>query len=301
MRYAFIREQQSQHAVRRLCQMMRVHPSGYYAWLGCPQSRRRRDDEVLLGHIKHAWLESGGVYGYRKVHTDLQELGIDCGKHRVHRLMRAEGLRSQSGYRRRPSPRGGRPSVVAPNRLQQQFHVAEPNQVWVTDITYLRTYEGWLYLAVVLDLFSRQVIGWSMQSRIDRELVLAALLMAVWRRQPKQEVIVHSDQGSQGEFNRSSQHDITGRLRWVSARFGLVVPRCGRQGDLPFYIDRSVGRSGRRLPKVARAKKRLEWPRCRRRSERDGFGSVEVCPHRNFRRHRHHQQDGTCRWLSVSR
>lgn len=197
MRYAFIREQQSQHAVRRLCQMMRVHPSGYYAWLACPQSRRRRDDEVLLGHIKHAWLESGGVYGYRKVHTDLQELGIDCGKHRVHRLMRAEGLRSQSGYRRRPSPRGGRPSVVAPNRLQQQFHVAEPNQVWVTDITYIRTYEGWLYLAVVLDLFSRQVIGWSMQSRIDRELVLAALLMAVWRRQPKQEVIVHSDQGSQ--------------------------------------------------------------------------------------------------------
>lgn len=177
--------------------MMRVHPSGYYAWLACPQSRRRRDDEVLLGHIKHAWLESGGVYGYRKVHTDLQELGIDCGKHRVYRLMRAEGLRSQSGYRRRPSPRGGRPSVVAPNLLQQQFRVAEPNQVWVTDITYIRTYEGWLYLAVVLDLFSRQVIGWSMQSRIDRELVLAALLMAVWRRQPRQEVIVHSDQGSQ--------------------------------------------------------------------------------------------------------
>lgn len=197
MRYAFIREQQSQHAVRRLCQMMRVHPSGYYAWLACPQSRHRRDDEVLLGHIKHAWMESGGVYGYRKVHTDLQELGIDCGKHRVYRLMRAEGLRSQSGYRRRPSPRGGRPSVVAPNRLRQQFRVAEPNQVWVTDITYIRTYEGWLYLAVVLDLFSRQVIGWSMQSRIDRELVLAALLMAVWRRQPKQEVIVHSDQGSQ--------------------------------------------------------------------------------------------------------
>ena len=141
--------------------MMRVHPSGYYAWLACAQSRRRRDDEVLLGHIKHAWLESGGVYGYRKVHTDLQELGIDCGKHRVYRLMRAEGLRSQSGYRRRPSPRGGRPSVVAPNRLQQQFRAAEPNQVWVTDITYIRTYEGWLYLAVVLDLFSRQVIGWS--------------------------------------------------------------------------------------------------------------------------------------------
>ena len=198
MRYAFIREQQAQYPVRRLCQMMRVHPSGYYAWLARPESRRRRDDEVLLGHIKHAWLESGGVYGYRKVHTDLQELGVECGKHRVHRLMRHEGLRSQTGYRRRPSPRGGRPSVIAPNRLQQQFSVAEPNRAWVTDITYIRTHEGWLYLAVVLDLFSRQVVGWSMQARIDRELVLDALLMAVWRRQPRGEVIVHSDPGRRG-------------------------------------------------------------------------------------------------------
>jgi len=157
VRCVSIREQQVQHAVRTLCRMRRVDPSGYYAWLATPQSRRRREDEALLGHIEHSWLESGGVYGYRKVHTDLRELGIGCGKHRVYRLMRTEGLRSHSGYRRRPAPRGGRPSVVAPNRLQQQFSVAEPNRASVTDVTYIRTHEGWLYLDVVIALFSRPV------------------------------------------------------------------------------------------------------------------------------------------------
>lgn len=197
MRYAFIKEHESQFAVRRLCHVMAVHPSGYYAWRATPVSAKQREDQRLTGLIKQSWLESGSVYGYRKVTDDLHDLGERCGKNRIYRLMRADGLRSQTGYHRRPGKRYGRPSVIAPNHVQQQFDVNEPNKVWVTDITYIRTHEGWLYLSVVLDLFSRQVIGWSMQSRIDRELVLNALLMAVWRRQPKQEVIVHSDQGSQ--------------------------------------------------------------------------------------------------------
>lgn len=180
-----------------MCRVMKVHPSGYYAWRASPLSARQKEDQRLTGLIKQFWLESGGVYGYRKITDDMREVGETCGKHRVYRLMRIEKLRSQAGYGRRPGQHYGRPAVIAPNHVQQQFDVAEPNQVWVTDITYIRTYEGWLYLAVVLDLFSRQVIGWSMQSRIDRELVIKALLMAVWRRQPKREVIVHSDQGSQ--------------------------------------------------------------------------------------------------------
>lgn len=271
MRYAFIREQQSQHAVRTLCRMMRVHPSGYYAWLACPQSRRRREDEVLLGHIKHAWLESGGVYGYRKIHTDLRELGVGCGKHRVHRLMRAEGLRSQSGYRRRPAPRGGRPSVVAPNRLQQQFSVAEPNRAWVTDITYIRTHEGWLYLAVVIDLFSRQVIGWSMQSRIDRELVLDALLMAVWRRQPKHEVIVHSDQGSQ-----YGSHDWQAFLK----AHGLVASM-SRRGNCH---DNAVAESFFQLLKRERIRRKAYCDRDAAR--RDVFEYIEMF-YNPVRRHGH--------------
>lgn len=177
--------------------MMAVHPSGFYAWCAVPESQRAQEDRRLLGHIKQSWLESGAVYGYRKVSNDLRDLGEQCGINRVYRIMRVAGLRSQTGYGKRRFKRSGAPSVVAPNHLQRQFDVIEPNKVWVTDITYIRTHEGWLYLAAVLDLFSRQVIGWSMGSRMDRELALNALLMAVWRRQPKQTVMVHSDQGSQ--------------------------------------------------------------------------------------------------------
>ena len=126
----------------------------------------------------------------------LRDIGEQCGENRVYRLMRAAGLRAQVGYRR-PRHRSGPASVLAPNRLQQKFEVANPNDTWVTDITHIRTHEGWLYLAVVIDLYSRKVVGWSMHSRIKKELVLNALLMAVWRRKPGSLVTVHSDQGSQ--------------------------------------------------------------------------------------------------------
>lgn len=176
--------------------MLEVHPSGFYAWCKQPRSARSVADERLTGLIKQFWLESGGVYGYRKIYSDLREVGEGCGKNRVHRLMRSEGLRAQVGYRR-PRAKAGAVSVLAPNRLQQQFNVQRPNEAWVSDITHIRTHEGWLYLAVVIDLYSRRVVGWSMQSRIMKELVLNALLMAVWRRKPTRLVTVHSDQGSQ--------------------------------------------------------------------------------------------------------
>jgi len=182
--------------VRRLCRLLEVHPSGYYARCNVPRSAREIEDERLTGLIKQFWLESGGIYGYRKIHRDLRDIGERCGKHRVRRLMRLAGLRAQVGYRR-PRQKSGPASVIAPNRLQQQFNVAEPNEAWVSDITHIRTHEGWLYLAVIVDLYSRRVIGWSMQSRIKKELVLDALLMAVWRRRPKGTVTVHTDQGSQ--------------------------------------------------------------------------------------------------------
>ncbi len=197
MRYAFIERHEKDHGVRRLCTVMQVHPSGYYAWKKQPTSEKARDDQRLLGLLKQAWLESGCVYGYRKLTLDMRDLGERCGKHRVARLLHQAGIRSQSGYRRRTTGRGGKPAVVAPNHLNRQFSPDGPNQSWATDITYIRTHEGWLYLAVVLDLFSRQVIGWSMGSRIDTALVLNALLMALRRRRPKETVLVHSDQGCQ--------------------------------------------------------------------------------------------------------
>ena len=246
--------------MRRMCRTLSVHPSGYYAWKREPRSARKKEDERLSGMIKQSWLESGGVYGYRKIAIDLRDLGERCGKHRVYRLMRQEGLRAQIGYRRRQG-RYGPPAVIAPNQLAQNFDVAAPNLVWVSDITYVRTHEGWLYLAVVLDLFSRQVIGWSMRSRIDSELVLNALLMAVWRRSPKAPVIVHTDQGSQ-----YSSHD------WQSflAEHNLVASM-SRRGNC---YDNAVAESFFQLLKRERIRRKV-YPD-REEARRDLFDYIEM-------------------------
>lgn len=261
MRYAFIKEHEPQYPVRRLCHVMAVNRSGYYAWRAGPVSAKQKEDQRLSGLIKQFWLESGGVYGYRKITDDLHDLGERCGKNRIYRLMRADGLRSQTGYHRRHGKRYGKPSVVAPNHVQQQFDVREPNKVWVTDITYIRTHEGWLYLSVVLDLFSRQVIGWSMQQRIDRESAINALLMAVWRRQPKQEVIVHSDQGSQ-----FSSYDWRDFLKAHN-----LVGSMSRRGNC---YDNAVTESFFQLLKRERIKRRIYADREEARS--DVFNYIEM-------------------------
>ncbi len=180
-----------------MCRVLGVHRSGYYAWLKEPASARDKDDRRLLGLIKHSWLESGSVYGHRKVTTDLRELGETCSRHRVARLMKSEGLRAMVGYGRRPRPLSGPVGSVAKNVLARGFKVSEPNRAWVTDITYIRTYDGFLYLAVVLDLFSRQVVGWATRPTQHTDLVLQALLAAVWRRKPSPGLLLHSDQGTQ--------------------------------------------------------------------------------------------------------
>lgn len=198
-----------------MCRILDVHPSGFYAWLKQPESKQERRRNYLLGLIKQFWLESGGVYGYRKIYSDLRDDGEMCGINQVYRLMKSEGLQSQRGYRK-PRARSGTENIVTPNRLDRSFNPEAPNQSWVTDITYIKTHEGWLYLAVVIDLFSRRVIGWSMKSRITKELVLDALLMALWRRSPKAKVLVHSDQGSQYTSHDwdafLSQHGLKGSM-----------------------------------------------------------------------------------------
>ncbi|WP_426385467.1 IS3 family transposase (plasmid) [Franconibacter helveticus 513] len=196
LRYVFIRDNSCCWPVRLLCRVLDVHPSGFYAWLQQPHSQRHQADLRLTGQIKQFWLESGCVYGYRKIHLDLRDSGQQCGVNRVWRLMKRVGIKAQVGYRS-PRARKGEASIVSPNRLQRQFNPDAPDERWVTDITYIRTHEGWLYLAVVVDLFSRKIIGWSMQSRMTKDIVLNALLMAVWRRNPEKQVLVHSDQGSQ--------------------------------------------------------------------------------------------------------
>lgn len=152
------------------------------------------------------------LYGYSKIHDDLREVGEDCGRHHVARPMRLEGLRCQTVYRRRLGRYGGKPAVASPNLLKHQFDVVEPSKAWAT---YIRTHEGWLYLAVVLDLFSRQIVGWSMKSQITSDLAIDALLMAVWRRKPKQEAMVHYDQGSQ--YSSADGRSFLKASNWVAS------------------------------------------------------------------------------------
>ena len=184
-------------SVRAMCRVLSVHHSGFYAWLKTPVSKRTKDNIRLTAIIKQLWLESGCIYGYRKIHDDLLSIGEKCCLNHVAKLMQKEGIKAQIGYKRRKSYNSGSPAVVAPNKLKQKFKTTKPNDVWVTDITYIKTHEGWLYLAVVIDLYSRRVVGWSMQSRMEIKLVLDALLMAVWRRKDRALTIIHSDQGSQ--------------------------------------------------------------------------------------------------------
>jgi putative transposase len=180
-----------------LCRALNVHASGYYQWLHTPKSQRERDDEQLIVQIKQHWLASGGHSGYRNLHLDLVEAQVDCGRDRVLRLMRLANIRAIRGYKVPRAYYGGQPNEAAPNHLDRQFEVDAPNRWWVSDITYIHTHEGFLFLAVVMDLFARNIVGWSMASRITDDLVLDALTMAYWRRKPGGKVMLHSDQGSQ--------------------------------------------------------------------------------------------------------
>lgn len=179
-----------------MCRIFKIHPSGFYAWLEKPLSDRAVEDRRLLKLIKQFYIASGATYGSPWIHRDLREIGEMCSVHRVAKIMRQNKLKAQIGYKRH-YVKGGKTATVADNLLDREFNPTTPNKYWVSDITYVRTYEGFLYVATVIDLFSRRIIGWSMDKNIDRHLVINALLMAVWARQPKKSVLVHSDQGSQ--------------------------------------------------------------------------------------------------------
>jgi putative transposase len=194
-KYDFIKTHRKEFSTQTMCSVLGVAPSGYYDWLQHPLSNRAIEDARLLRLIRASFTASQGIYGAPRVFLDLREAGETCSKHRVERLMRENGLRALHGYRtRRWSV--GKPAVLIPNLLQRQFTVTRPNKAWVTDITYIRTWQGWLYLAVVIDLFSRKVVGWATGPTVHRELVLNAVLTAVRGRRPRG-TLIHSDQGTQ--------------------------------------------------------------------------------------------------------
>jgi putative transposase len=183
--------------VKIMCRVLGVSESGYYAWCNRLPSRRQRENERLVEQIRLAYDQGRQVYGSPRIHAELRALGIVCGKHRVARLMQQADLRAVQKRRRVCTTDSQHSDPVAPNLLQRDFTAPAPNRKWLTDITAVWTAEGWLYLAVVLDVYSRLVVGWAMASHREESLVEAALWMALGRRNPAGELMHHSDRGSQ--------------------------------------------------------------------------------------------------------
>jgi putative transposase len=198
MKYTFIAANTQRFQVKRMCHVLGVKRSGYYAWRKRTPSTREQADQALLELIRAEHKSSRQTYGSPRVHVVLRRQGVVCGHNRVARLMRVNQIMALTKRKYRPVTTQRQPGVVpAPNLLNQNFTAAAPNQKWVSDFTYIETSEGWLYLAVILDLFSRKVIGWAMSQTMDTALVQKALTMALLTRQPPEGVLHHSDQGSQ--------------------------------------------------------------------------------------------------------
>jgi putative transposase len=185
------------HTVSRMCQTFGVSRSGYYDWLKAPESNRSREDRYLLNKIREIHEESNDCYGSPKVCIELTKQGISHGHNRVARIMRENGIKSKVVRKFKPYSKSIRLDSALPNLLDRQFTWEKPNQAWVTDITYIPTDGGWSYLCTFLDLFNREVVGWSVATNMKTDMVLQALSVAIARRKPEPGLLIHSDQGSQ--------------------------------------------------------------------------------------------------------
>ena len=221
MKVRLIVEYGSRLPVRRKCYLAEVPRSSFYASCDRPESRRARRNRYLLMYIKDEHDKSRQTYGSRRIYVELQKRGIHCSINRIARLMKLHGIVAVQHRKYRPTTDSGHDFPVAPNLLGRKFHVAAPSRVWVADITYIPTDEGWLYLATELDLYSHRIVGWSLSSRMSRHLVLDALALAAGRRRPEPGLIHHSDRGVQyacGDFQKALK------------RHGMV-PSMSRKGD----------------------------------------------------------------------
>lgn len=215
------------YSIRMMCRLLRVSPSGFYAKQARPMSQHAAANVELTQKIRQIHAAHDAVYGSPKVWQELRAQGQRCGRHRVARLMKQAGLQGIPVKKRWQSRKAGKRPTGVSNHLARDFSAATRNTKWVTDITYIRTAEGWLYLAVVLDLCSRQVIGWSMQPTLGREVVMQAVLMAVWQRGASRPVVLHSDRGTQytaDEFQAFlHQHGIVSSMSGVGNCYDNAV------------------------------------------------------------------------------
>jgi putative transposase len=206
MKFAFVAKHRSIWPVSWLCKALDISRSGFHAWLNHSPSKRSTTDQALISIMRASFIASDRTYGARRVWRDVLAEGLDCGLHRIERLMQQNALKARPRRRRLPLDKGERSlAAIAPNVLDRQFHALAANKKWVADFTYIWTAEGWLYVAAVIDLFSRRVVGWSMSSSMTAQLVADALVMAIWRRGKPDALLHHSDQGSQytsGQFRQ---------------------------------------------------------------------------------------------------
>ena len=222
MRYQFVERERASYSVTMLCRVLQVSSSGYWAWRERPPSRRAISDQHLFSRVAEVYHQSRQSYGAPRVHAELTEQGVHCGCKRVARLMKAGAL--VGCHRRRiatiTTQRDSR-HQAAPDLVRRCFVAKQPNRLWVADITYIRTWSGFLYLAVVMDAFSRRIVGWHMADHLRKELVMEALNMAIWNRRPESNVIHHSDRGSQ-----YTSLDFGHRCREAN-----ILPSTGSVGD----------------------------------------------------------------------
>lgn len=205
MRYEFIRDYRTEFRVSKMCAVLEVSRSGFYLWLRNPESERDRDNRLLLSEMRMAFDRNRQVYGSPRLTVELNDTGVSCSENRVARLMRQSGIRAVGKCKNRVTTNSKHNHPVAENLLNRDFSVDRPNAVWLSDITYVWTSEGWLYFAGVLDLYSRLVVGWSMGPRVTAELTLSALRQAIEWRDVTPELMHHSDRGGQyaaGEYQK---------------------------------------------------------------------------------------------------
>jgi len=201
MKYEFIDRYRSAFRVMKMCQVLEVSRSSYYAWKRRPESVTERRNRKLLDEIKQIWERSRRLYGSPRITSGLHDQGILCGHNRVARLMKQHNIRAKTKRRFKVTTRSDDKLPVAPNIVQRQFYSDLPDRVWLSDITYIRTLQGWLYLAAILDVYSRQIVGWSMDAYLGDQLVLTAIRKTLGRRQSTSGLIFHSDRGSQYASN----------------------------------------------------------------------------------------------------
>jgi len=215
MKYWFMDQHRSSHGVQKMCRVIGASRSGYYRWKRQPQGKRQKENEKILMEIRESHKNSRGAYGSPRITEDLQANGTKCSENRAARLMKNHGIVAKTAKKFKATTNSKHNLPVAENLLNQDFKAEKPNTVWASDITYVPTIEGWLYLAVILDLYSRQVVGWAMSDRLTSDFVIKALYQAIGRRKPGAGCIFHSDRGVQ--YASSDFRDVLNRYGFIQS------------------------------------------------------------------------------------